>query len=468
MRHIWYRLVLMGVLVGLLTASSLATASFARQPASADTPHLQGGFADFWRAHNGAVLFGPPLTNESRVGGVVVQYLERARLEWHPDYPAGQQIVLGRVGAEVLGARREPPVAAFASNAGHLYFAATGHSIQGDILRFWQAQGGVAIFGYPLSEELTEDGHTVQYFERARLEHHPELVGYRVLPSPLGALVLRAQGQVAGVAVVVEPPVVAEGHTAVIKVVPPAGATVVSGTLGTQVLAFNCCLSLTQGTTAVDQPWTVAGTEPYGAVGPLELRVTVQGADGSKQTVARTITVQRYPFDELRSVYHGERIPPATRTAEHAIINAVFAGRSGPPQWSGLFTLPLHRSIVINAPFGQRRAYNDEPPYETHEGVDYDAARGTPAYAPAAGTVVMARPLELRGNTLIIDHGGGVFTLFAHLSAFKVAVGQVVKQGDLVALVGSTGNALGPHLHWEVHVAGPAVEPQEWLDRRFP
>jgi murein DD-endopeptidase MepM/ murein hydrolase activator NlpD len=184
--------------------------------------------------------------------------------------------------------------------------------------------------------------------------------------------------------------------------------------------------------------------------------------------VERTITVRRYPFDELRTVYHGARIPPATRAAEHAIINAVFGGRSGPPQWRGPFAVPLHRSLVINAPFGQRRAYNDEPPYETHWGVDYDAAAGPPVYAPAAGTVVLARPLELRGNTLIVDHGAGVFTLYAHLSAFKAAVGQAVQAGDVIALVGSTGNALGPHLHWEVHVAGPAVEPQEWVERAFP
>jgi biotin carboxyl carrier protein len=468
MRYRWGGLILAVLLLGLPVAGEEAGGPGAA-PGGAGAPRLQGGFAEFWQAHNGALLFGEPLTEESRAGGVVVQYLERARLEWHPDYPAGQQITLGRLGAELLGARRFAPIAAFPSNAGHLYFAVTGHSIQGDILQFWQAQGGLAIFGYPLSEELTEDGRTVQYFERARLEHHPELgKAYRVLPSPVGALALRARGQAVAAAVVVEPPEIAEGHSGVIKIVPPVGGTVVSGTLGTNVLAFTCCLPLTQGAGRVDQPWAGVGTEPYGAVGPLALRVTVQGADGSRQTVERAITVRRYPFDELRTVYHGARIAPATREAEHAVLDAVFAGRSGPPRWRGPFAVPLHRSLVINAPFGQRRAYNNEPPYETHWGVDYDAAAGTPVLAPAAGTVVLARPLELRGNTLIVDHGAGVFTLYAHLSAFKVEVGQAVQVGEVIALVGSTGNALGPHLHWEVHVAGPAVEPQEWVARGWP
>ena len=278
-------------------------------PACRRWPQLQGGFAEFWQAHNGALLFGQPLTDERREGGVVVQYLERARLEWHADYPPGQQITLGRLGADLTAGRRFAPVAAFAPNAGHLYFAATGHSIQGDILRFWQAQGGLAIFGYPLSEELTEDGRTVQYFERARLEHHPELAkAYRVLPSPVGVLALRARGEAAPAAVTVEPPELAEGHSAVITVIPPVGAMVVSGTLGTNALAFNCCLPLTQGTGQVAQPWAVAGAEPYGAVGPLALRVTMQGADGSRQTVERRVTVRAYPFDELRTVYYGARI----------------------------------------------------------------------------------------------------------------------------------------------------------------
>jgi murein DD-endopeptidase MepM/ murein hydrolase activator NlpD len=122
----------------------------------------------------------------------------------------------------------------------------------------------------------------------------------------------------------------------------------------------------------------------------------------------------------------------------------------------------------VTSPFGAGRAYNDEPPYVVHGGVDFAAEAGTPIYAPAPGRVVLVQAMEFRGNAVVLDHGVGVFTLYAHMSAFRVQVGQVVATGDVLGLVGSTGNATGPHLHWEVHVAGTYVEPQEWLARAFP
>jgi hypothetical protein len=457
--------------LALLLATLFAFAPGAARPLAAQqapaAPTLSGGFADFWQAHNGAVLFGQPLTGETQQDGLIVQWFERARLEWHPDYPPGQQITLGRLGAELAGGHTFPGIAPFPSNAGHRYFAATGHSIQGDILGFWQDNGGLAIFGYPLSEETVEDGRTVQYFERARLEHHPELgaTGYRVLPSPLGALALQNN---AGIAVVLEPPVVQEGHTTLVKVVAPAGATVTGGTFGDHALAFTCCLPFAPLGEARALPWVGAGVVSSQSPDTLPLVVTVRLPDGSSRQIARTVAVHRYPYPTNRSVYNGPRIAQATRANEHATIDAVFAGRSGPPQWSGTFVLPLHQSLNVSSPFGERRAYNNEPPYEVHEGTDLPAPTGTRVYAPAPGKVVFAQTLPLRGNCLILDHGAGVFTLYAHLSAFRATVGQTVQTGDLIALVGATGNALGPHLHWEVHASGPAVQPEEWLARSFP
>ena len=162
-------LLLVVLLAGLVPA--LLPAGAAARPVAVS---LRGGFADFWRAHEGTLLFGAPLTGEQPEGGLTVQYFERARLEWHADYPPGQQITLGRLGAELIGDRVFPGIPPFPSNPAHRYFAATGHSIQGAILTFWQAHGGLPIFGYPISEEFMENGHLTQWFERARFELHPE------------------------------------------------------------------------------------------------------------------------------------------------------------------------------------------------------------------------------------------------------------------------------------------------------
>jgi murein DD-endopeptidase MepM/ murein hydrolase activator NlpD len=76
--------------------------------------------------------------------------------------------------------------------------------------------------------------------------------------------------------------------------------------------------------------------------------------------------------------------------------------------------------------------------------------------------------LDVRGNTVIIDHGLGVFTLLAHNSQLLVPEGQMVQQGGRVAVSGNTGLSNGPHLHWEVHASGPPVEPMEWVNRAMP
>ena len=100
--------------------------------------------------------------------------------------------------------------------------------------------------------------------------------------------------------------------------------------------------------------------------------------------------------------------------------------------------------------------------------MDMAANLGTPVHAPAAGRVVFAGKLEVRGNAIIIDHGLGVYSLFAHNSKFVAVVGQAVKKGDIVSLSGNTGLSNGPHLHWELHVSGPPVEPLEWINRTLP
>jgi biotin carboxyl carrier protein len=469
MRGPWSRSLLLFALACLWLAGAPRALGAPGQPAPAAAA-LGGGFADFWRQHDGALLLGAPLTGEIVQDGLTVQYLERARLEWHADWPPGRQITLGRLGAEALGARAFPPIAAFPSNPGHRYFAVTGHSAQGAILRFWESEGGVPVFGYPLSEELVEDGRTVQYFERARLEWRPELArsGYGVLPSPLGALLAPPAG---APAVLIEPPAVQLGHAFLIKVPVPPGARV-TGTLAGAPLAFTCCLPLTAGAGAAQEAWALGGVEPGLTAAPLPLAITVQPAAGAALQAARTVPVVDYPFPLLRTPsypYPAPPPPPAAVDHEQAVLRAAFAGRSGPPRWSGPWRFPLPGKPSVNAAFGQRRAYGQAPVSVIHGGVDLAAGSGTEVRAPAPGTVVLTEYLAQRGNTLVLDHGGGVFSLFAHLESFRVRVGQAVAAGDLLALSDSTGAATtGPHLHWEVHVAGAAVEPLQWLARSFP
>jgi murein DD-endopeptidase MepM/ murein hydrolase activator NlpD len=98
-----------------------------------------------------------------------------------------------------------------------------------------------------------------------------------------------------------------------------------------------------------------------------------------------------------------------------------------------------------------------------HEGIDIAAASGAPIVAAAAGSVIYASWMSGYGNLVVVDHGGGLATAYAHCSAILVAVGQGVVQGETIALVGSTGHSTGPHLHFEVRVNGVAVDPLLYL-----
>lgn len=139
--------------------------------------------------------------------------------------------------------------------------------------------------------------------------------------------------------------------------------------------------------------------------------------------------------------------------------------------WEGNMHFPSPRIYLgqYTARFGERRTYNNNPQLFFHTGLDIPGQTGTEVYAPAPGTVVLAEHLDVRGHSLIINHGWGVYTAFMHLSEYKVSKGDRVEMGQVVALVGNTGlRTTGAHLHWEVIVGGVQVDPLEWLDRIFP
>lgn len=124
--------------------------------------------------------------------------------------------------------------------------------------------------------------------------------------------------------------------------------------------------------------------------------------------------------------------------------------------WTGRFIRPVPGAITSR--FGMRY-HPILHKTKLHTGVDLSAASGTPIHAAAGGVVIAACYLRGYGNTVIIDHGGGVTTLYGHLSAFNTADGRAVAQGQVIGRVGSTGFSTGPHLHFEVRHNGTPVNP---------
>jgi murein DD-endopeptidase MepM/ murein hydrolase activator NlpD len=145
---------------------------------------------------------------------------------------------------------------------------------------------------------------------------------------------------------------------------------------------------------------------------------------------------------------------------ELRLIGAALATATPLRAWSGPFLKPVPGRISTS--YGLLRYINGKPEYR-HRGVDIAAPRGTPVRAAEAGTVTLARDdFKLHGRTIILDHGQGVSSLYLHLKSIAVKPGVIVRRGDVIGLVGSSGAATGPHLHWGVYVQRDAVDPLFW------
>jgi murein DD-endopeptidase MepM/ murein hydrolase activator NlpD len=174
----------------------------------------------------------------------------------------------------------------------------------------------------------------------------------------------------------------------------------------------------------------------------------------SLQILPKDFPTQRITVDEKFVTLSPE---DSKRAAEEGKkTESIWAKASSEKFWQGRFLVPVESELTSG--FGRRRVVNNQP-RSPHSGVDLKAATGTPIQAANSGKVVLAEELFFTGNTVIIDHGLGLYTYYAHCSKLQVQVGEEVEKGQVIGEVGSTGRVTGPHLHWACRLNGARVNP---------
>ncbi|RZZ87648.1 M23 family metallopeptidase [Pseudoxanthomonas winnipegensis] len=212
------------------------------------------------------------------------------------------------------------------------------------------------------------------------------------------------------------------------------------------------------------------GTVVFGVgrneTGPLRVQVSAPGA--AAQTVEIAVTPRDWPTERVNGVPPKSVNPPPEVAArierEQAAVTAVRTRDDDRTDFATPFIWPVQGRI--SGRFGNARVYNGQPSPAGHSGMDIAVPTGTPVKAPAGGVVTFAAPdLYLTGGTLVLDHGFGVSSNFLHLSRIDVKVGDVVRQGQVIAAVGATGRATGPHLHWGMNWFDVRIDPLLVLER---
>jgi len=160
-------------------------------------------------------------------------------------------------------------------------------------------------------------------------------------------------------------------------------------------------------------------------------------------------------------------LAPEIRANEDIFLDGIYTQFTPEQHWDGIFQYPV-TSTIVTASYGDSRSYNEGPIEIFHTGIDFAGGIGTPILAPGGGIVVYSAPLELRGNTVILDHGLGIMTAYFHFSELSVNVGDKVEAGQQIGLGGNTGLSSGAHLHWDLRINGVAVDGLPWLTQTFP
>ena len=212
----------------------------------------------------------------------------------------------------------------------------------------------------------------------------------------------------------------------------------------------------------VNSTWTtILGVDLDTKPGDYMADVLVKMEDGriDKREAMVKVVEKKYPTTELKVEERFVQLSKADQARanrEAQETDAIYKTITSEAIWTGPFTIPIPGRSGTN--FGHRRVFNGEP-RAPHAGADLRATTGTPIQAANSGRVVLAKNLFFSGNTVILDHGWGIYSLYAHLSRIDVKRDTIVNNGQVVGLAGATGRVTGPHLHWGMRVQGARVDP---------
>lgn len=206
----------------------------------------------------------------------------------------------------------------------------------------------------------------------------------------------------------------------------------------------------------------VVGLSLFTKAGIHKLRIIA----ANKKTYLREFSVHAKKYKEQHLTIKNKHLVDPTANdmrrirREKKIIDGALSHWTQQPKVATRFILPVNG--IISSPFGLRRFFNEQP-RKPHSGLDIAVPKGTIIKAPAEGTVITTGNFFFDGNTVLIDHGQGLITMYCHMSKISVKAGMKVKQGQAIGQVGMTGRATGPHLHWGVSLNNARIAPALFL-----
>ncbi len=193
-------------------------------------------------------------------------------------------------------------------------------------------------------------------------------------------------------------------------------------------------------------------------------QLIVKSENSKKQMVRFKVNPKEYE-EEYITIKNKNKVSPDKKSMERIGREKKQMGKAY-RTWSDVSDMNLNFDLPVKAvrssPFGLKRFFNNQP-RKPHSGIDIAAPEGTPIHAPATGKVILTGDFFFNGNSVFIDHGQGLITMYCHMARIDVQEDQVIERGAVLGTIGQTGRATGPHLHWSVSLNKTRVNPEYFL-----